>query len=139
MTERHFACIVGARPNFMKMAPILRALDAHPEVSTTLIHTGQHYDADLSDVFFSDLAIEPPAHFLNVGGGKQGEQTARLLEALEAQSKNQFHVISEAETAKMKKAAEPVFDRWYAEMKKIGIDGPKLVSDARKLIDKYSK
>ena len=57
---------------------------------------------------------------------------------IEAQAKNKFHVISEAETAKMKKAAEPVFDRWYGEMKKIGVDGPALVSDARKLIDKYS-
>ena len=58
---------------------------------------------------------------------------------IEAQAKNKFHVISEAETAKIKTAAEPVFDRWYGEMNKIGIDGPALVSDARKLIDKYSK
>jgi TRAP-type C4-dicarboxylate transport system substrate-binding protein len=58
---------------------------------------------------------------------------------IEAQAKNKFHVIPEAEVAKMKAAAEPVFDRWYAEMKKSGIDGPALVSDARKLIDKYAK
>lgn len=58
---------------------------------------------------------------------------------IEAQAKNKFHIISEAETAKMKKAAEPVFERWYAEMQKIGIDGPALVSDARSLIDKYTE
>jgi TRAP-type C4-dicarboxylate transport system substrate-binding protein len=58
---------------------------------------------------------------------------------IEAQAKNKFYVISPKETAKMKAAAEPVFDRWYGEMKKIGIDGPALVSDARALIGKYSK
>lgn len=58
---------------------------------------------------------------------------------VEAQAKNKFYVIPEAEVAKMKAAAEPVFERWYAEVKKSGIDGPALVSDARTLIDKYSK
>ncbi len=58
---------------------------------------------------------------------------------IEAHAKNKFHVISEAETAKIKAAAEPVFDRWYAEVKKSGIDDPALVSEARALIDKYSK
>ena len=72
-----------------------------------------------------------------------GENWRRIEEpgrkVIEAQAKNKFHVIPAAEVAKMKKAVEPVFDRWYAEMKKAGIDGPALVSDARKLIDKYSK
>lgn len=53
--------------------------------------------------------------------------------------KNKFHTISAAETARMKKAAEPVFVRWYAEMSKIGVDGPALVKDARAMIDKYSQ
>ena len=57
---------------------------------------------------------------------------------VEAQAKNKFYVISPEETAKMKAAAEPVFQRWYAEMEKIGVDGPALVSDARAMIDKYS-
>ena len=56
-----------------------------------------------------------------------------------AKKKNKFYTIPDAEVAKMKKAAEPVFQRWYAEMKKIGVDGPALVADARALIDKYSK
>ncbi len=56
-----------------------------------------------------------------------------------SKKKNKFHTISLAEADRMKKAAQPVFDRWYAEMKKIGVDGPALVSDARALIEKYSK
>ena len=72
-----------------------------------------------------------------------GENWRRIEEpgrkVVEAQAKNKFHVIPEDEVAKMRAAAEPVFDRWYAEMKKSGIDGPALVSDARKLIDKYAK
>jgi TRAP-type C4-dicarboxylate transport system substrate-binding protein len=58
---------------------------------------------------------------------------------VEAQAKNKFYVIPEGEVAKMKAAAEPVFQRWYAEVAKAGIDGPALVSDARALIDKYAK
>jgi TRAP-type C4-dicarboxylate transport system substrate-binding protein len=58
---------------------------------------------------------------------------------VEAQAKNKFYVIPDGEVAKMKTAAEPVFQRWYAEVAKAGIDGPALVSDARALIDKYAK
>lgn len=83
-TTMHLACIVGARPNFMKMAPLLRALDAYPQVRTVLIHTGQHYDASLSDVFFEELAIRRPDVSLDVGSGKHGAQTARILERIEA-------------------------------------------------------
>lgn len=79
----NIACVVGARPNFMKMAPILRALEKHSGVETTLIHTGQHYDANLSDVFFEELGMRRPDISLEVGSGKQGEQTARILERVE--------------------------------------------------------
>ncbi|HJN09208.1 MAG TPA: UDP-N-acetylglucosamine 2-epimerase (non-hydrolyzing) [Pirellulaceae bacterium] len=79
----HLACVVGARPNFMKMAPILRALDEYPEIQATLIHTGQHYDRDLSDIFFEELGIREPDVCLNVRESKQGAQTARMLEAFE--------------------------------------------------------
>ena len=61
------------------------------------------------------------------------------LKMAQAQKKNQFHVIPAGEVAKIKAAAEPVFDRWYAEMKKIGVDGPAMVADARAMIDKYSE
>lgn len=79
----NLACVVGARPNFMKMAPLLRALEAHPHVKATLIHTGQHYDAALSDVFFEELGMRRPDVSLEVGSGKHGSQTAKILERME--------------------------------------------------------
>jgi len=80
---RRFACIVGARPNFMKMAPILRAFAAYPDTDPVLIHTGQHYDAKLSDVFFTELGIKAPEISLGVGSGTHAEQTGKLLVELE--------------------------------------------------------
>ncbi|MFK7818243.1 MAG: non-hydrolyzing UDP-N-acetylglucosamine 2-epimerase [Planctomycetaceae bacterium] len=79
---KKFACIVGARPNFMKMAPILRAFEEH-DAETVLIHTGQHYDKNLSDVFFEELGIKKPDVSLGVGSGSHAQQTAKLLTALE--------------------------------------------------------
>ena len=67
----------------MKMAPILRAFEAYHDAETCLIHTGQHYDAKLSDVFFCELGIRTPDISLGVGSGSQAEQTAKLLIALE--------------------------------------------------------
>ena len=61
------------------------------------------------------------------------------LKVVQSRKKNKFYTISPEETARMKAAAKPVFDRWFAEMKKIGVDGPALLADARALIDKYSK
>jgi UDP-N-acetylglucosamine 2-epimerase (non-hydrolysing) len=76
--------IAGARPNFMKVAPILRAFRvAHPGIRTRLVHTGQHYDADMSDVFFAELGIAAPDVHLGVGSGPHGAQTARVLTAYE--------------------------------------------------------
>jgi len=77
------ACIVGARPNFMKMAPLMRALDAHGGFETVLVHTGQHYDKNLSDVFFEELEMRRPDISLEVGSGKHGAQTARVIERFE--------------------------------------------------------
>jgi UDP-N-acetylglucosamine 2-epimerase (non-hydrolysing) len=82
--EYYLACVVGARPNFMKMAPLLRALERYPVIRPVLIHTGQHYDPSLSDVFFEELGIRRPDAFLDAGSGKQGAQTARVLERCEA-------------------------------------------------------
>jgi UDP-N-acetylglucosamine 2-epimerase (non-hydrolysing) len=67
----------------MKMAPLLQALKAYPHVQTTLIHTGQHYDNNLSDVFFQELGMQRPDISLEVGSGKHGAQTARILERFE--------------------------------------------------------
>ena len=74
--------VLGARPQFIKAAPVSRALRRrHVE---RLIHTGQHYDAALSDVFFDELGIPAPDHALQVGSGSHGAQTGRMLEAIEA-------------------------------------------------------
>jgi UDP-N-acetylglucosamine 2-epimerase (non-hydrolysing) len=78
------ACVVGARPNLMKMAPLLRALDAYPCVSTVLVHTGQHYDHTLSKVFFEEFGMKQPDISLDVGSGMHGQQTARVLERFES-------------------------------------------------------
>lgn len=74
--------VVGARPQFIKAAAVSRILGRSP-VSEVLVHTGQHYDHGLSDVFFSELGIPAPAHNLEVGSGRHGEQTGRMLEAVE--------------------------------------------------------
>lgn len=80
---KNLACVVGARPNFMKMAPLLREVESRDNLKATLIHTGQHYDPSLSDVFFEQLNIPRPDVFLEVGSGTQGGQTARILERIE--------------------------------------------------------
>jgi UDP-N-acetylglucosamine 2-epimerase (non-hydrolysing) len=71
--------VVGARPNFMKVAPILEAL-ARRGHESVLVHTGQHYDAAMSDAFFADLGMRAPDHHLGVGAGTHAEQTARVME-----------------------------------------------------------
>lgn len=77
-------CIVGARPNFMKMAPVLRQLRAVPGFACHLAHTGQHYDPAMNDVFFAELELPPPDDFLGVGSGTHAEQTAAVMCAIEA-------------------------------------------------------
>src|SRR3954449_8710729 len=74
--------VVGTRPNLMKTAPVVAALERRG-VEQVLVHTGQHYDASMSDVFFRDLAIRPPDHFLAVGSGPHAEQAARVMQRLE--------------------------------------------------------
>jgi UDP-N-acetylglucosamine 2-epimerase (non-hydrolysing) len=78
-------CVVGARPNFMKIAPILRALDASGRCSVRLIHTGQHYDQSMNAVFFEELGIRAPDFNLEIGPGTNTEQTARIMLGLEPQ------------------------------------------------------
>jgi UDP-N-acetylglucosamine 2-epimerase (non-hydrolysing) len=77
-------CVVGARPNFMKMAPVVAALRELPSVRTVLVHTGQHYDAALSRVFFEELSMPAPDVNLEVGSGTHAAQTARVLERFDA-------------------------------------------------------
>ena len=75
--------IVGARPNFMKVAPVLNALQARKNVTQTLVHTGQHYDVNMSDVFFQQLGIPAPDVNLAVGSGSHAKQTAEIMIQLE--------------------------------------------------------
>jgi UDP-N-acetylglucosamine 2-epimerase (non-hydrolysing) len=76
-------CVAGARPNFMKIKPVMDALDRRG-VELLLVHTGQHYDAAMSDVFFTDLAIRPPDRHLEVGSGSHAGQTGAVMVAFEA-------------------------------------------------------
>ena len=81
---RKILCVVGARPNFMKMAPLLTAFRRRPETfDAKLVHTGQHYDAVMSDVFFEQLGIPAPDIHLGVGPGSHASQTARIMVAFE--------------------------------------------------------
>ena len=76
--------VVGTRPNFVKMAPVIAATrDRFGADSNVVVHTGQHYDRAMSDVFFEELGVGEPEHLLEVGSGSHGEQAARVLERLE--------------------------------------------------------
>jgi len=79
----HILHVVGARPNFIKAAPVMRALERCPAVRQTLVHTGQHYDRNLSDVFFSQLNMPVPDVNLEVGSGSHAWQTAEVMKRFE--------------------------------------------------------
>jgi UDP-N-acetylglucosamine 2-epimerase len=84
----HVLSIVGARPQFVKAAMVVEAIRAHnrqakAQICHTLLHTGQHYDRNLSDVFFRQMPLPKPKYNLGVGSGKHGEQTAKLLAGIE--------------------------------------------------------
>lgn len=80
---RTIISVVGARPNFMKAAPVKHVFDRIPSVRHLLVHTGQHYDPNMSDVFFRDLGMGKPDLFLGVGSGSHAEQTARVMTEFE--------------------------------------------------------
>jgi UDP-GlcNAc3NAcA epimerase len=77
------AAIVGARPQFIKAAVVSRTLRSIPGIKEVLIHTGQHYDENMSDVFFSELEIPQPDYHLGIGSNSHGAQTGQMLEAIE--------------------------------------------------------
>lgn len=82
-TQRNVLCIVGARPNYMKIAPIHAALAAHPQFQPSLIHTGQHYDAEMNDEFFRELGLPIPSVNLEVGSASHAVQTAEVMRRFE--------------------------------------------------------
>lgn len=82
MTLRHTMVVAGARPNFIKVAPIVSELERRC-LPTYLLHTGQHYSTDMSDSIFRDLGMRAPDHNLEVGSGTHAQQTARIMESFE--------------------------------------------------------
>src|SRR5437773_8652254 len=79
----HILHVVGARPNLMKVAPVMGALKHYSEIKQSLIHTGQHYDTNMSEVFFQQLAIPAPDVNLGVGSGSHARQTAEIMTRFE--------------------------------------------------------
>ena len=75
-------CVAGARPNFMKVKPVVSALEQRG-VEVVLVHSGQHYDRSMSDVFFEDLDLRQPDHHLGVGSGSHAKQMAGVMTAFE--------------------------------------------------------
>jgi UDP-GlcNAc3NAcA epimerase len=75
--------VVGARPQFIKAAAVTRAIAAQSQLVEVMVHTGQHFDPEMSDIFFEELGIPAPSHHLGIHGGGHGEMTGRMLEALE--------------------------------------------------------
>ena len=83
MTVRTVHLVAAARPNFMKVAPLWHALQAAPDFAPVLIHSGQHYDFNMSDAFFADLRLPAPDHHLGIGSGTHAEQTGGVMIAYE--------------------------------------------------------
>ena len=84
MTKLHKLCFVSAaRPNFIKIAPIVNEVKKHEAFQCLLVHTGQHYDKNMSDTFFEQLDIPKPDIHLNIGGGSHAEQTGKTMIAFE--------------------------------------------------------
>jgi len=75
--------VVGARPNFMKISPIHRAFTKHSEIESKIVHTGQHYDEKMSDIFFNQLELPKPDYYLGIGGGTHTYQKANVMLAFE--------------------------------------------------------
>lgn len=75
--------VVGARPQFIKAAAVSRVIAERDDITEVIVHTGQHYDANMSDIFFDEMKIPRPNHHLGIGGGAHGAMTGRQLEAIE--------------------------------------------------------
>src|SRR3990172_2575920 len=76
--------VVGARPNFMKIAPLMSEYQKHSSIQPILVHTGQHYDEEMSNLFFKELDIPKPDIHLGVGSASHAEQTAEIMKRFES-------------------------------------------------------
>ncbi len=83
MSKTRIFSVVGARPQFVKAAIVSQALEKYPNVEHAIVHTGQHYDQNMSDVFFEELGMPAPAFNLHISASGHGAMTGRMLEALE--------------------------------------------------------
>ena len=83
MSKFKVATVLGARPQFIKAAMVSKAFGLFPEIEEVIIHTGQHYDTNMSDIFFHELSIPTPDYNLNIGSGLHGRQSGRMLIAIE--------------------------------------------------------
>ncbi len=81
--KRVILSVVGTRPNFMKVGPIEESLKQHSSIEHVILHTGQHFDTNMSEVFFRDLKLRQPDIYLGIAGGLLGDQTGRIMVALE--------------------------------------------------------
>ena len=78
--------VIGARPQFVKAAPVSKAIADRGGIEECIVHTGQHFDDRMSQVFFDELAIPAPQYNLGIGGGPHGQNTGRMLEGVESVS-----------------------------------------------------
>ena len=99
MKDLKIVSVVGARPNFMKVAPLHRAFEATGRIASLIVHTGQHYDERMSDIFFTQLGMPRPHHHLGIGGGSHTHQTANVMlkfeEVLAAESPDLVLVVGD--------------------------------------------
>ena len=83
MNRHRILSVLGARPQFVKAAVISRAIAARSDVEEIVLHTGQHFDPEMSEIFFDELGITPPTINLGIHGGGHGEMTGRMLTGIE--------------------------------------------------------
>ncbi|HWJ94555.1 MAG TPA: UDP-N-acetylglucosamine 2-epimerase, partial [Telluria sp.] len=83
MSTRKIVTIIGARPQFIKASAVSATLARTDGLAEVVVHTGQHFDANMSDVFFAELGMAPPAYHFDIHGGRHGEMTGRMLAAIE--------------------------------------------------------
>ena len=122
----HIMNVVGARPNFMKIAPIYREMKKNNKFNLQLVHTGQHYDEKMSKMFFEDLELPEPDIYLGVGSGTHAQQTAKIMLEFE-KVLNKYHpdlvvVVGDVNSTIAHHAAHTRHDRGKIDVRDLSID-----------------